>query len=188
MNSFDLTLFNLIHTPAGRWFLLDWLAIVVAVYLGYLMIIFFLVLVAKERDRKRKAYAFAWWALSAIASRGIIAPLFYFFYKRLRPFEALGIDTVFAPSANSALPSGHMAFYATFILPAFHLNKKWGWMYAGAVAGMGVARIYGAVHWPTDIIAGFAIAIAVSYGVKYALFRGTAALEKNEEEVVKTVE
>lgn len=174
MNTFDLTLFNIIHTPANRWFLLDWLDIFFAAYLGYVLIAFFLLLVFKEKNIRKRAYAFAWWALAAIVSRGIIAQVFYVVMHRPRPFEALGIDTVFAPAANASFPSGHMAFYATFILPVFYLNKKWGWIYAAGVTCMGVARVYGAVHWPTDIIGGMAIAIAVSYGVKYLLFGKTA--------------
>lgn len=193
MNSFDLSIFNFIHAPAGRWFLLDWLVIFFAVYLGYILVVLFFIMVFKEKDRKKRAYAFAWWALSAIASRGIIAQVFYFFYHKLRPFEALGIETVFTPGPNTAFPSGHMAFYATFIVPVFYLNRKWGWIYTAAVVGMGIARIYGAVHWPTDIIAGIVIALAATYGVKYFLFKEAAStevkkIEKEAEEIITTVE
>lgn len=188
MNPFDLALFNFIHAPAGRWFLLDWLAIFLAVYVGYILVVLFLVMVFKEKDRKKRAYAFAWWVLSAIVSRGIIAQVFYFFYHRLRPFEALGVESVFTPGPNTAFPSGHMAFYATFIIPVFYLNKKWGWIYTAAVAVMGIARIYGAVHWPTDIIAGIVIAVASSYGVKYFLFKETTPTEVKEDNKIKTVE
>lgn len=189
MNSFDLSIFNFIHASAGRWFLLDWLAILFAVYLGYVLIALFFVMVFKEKDRKKRAYAFAWWALSAIISRGIITQAIYFFYHRPRPFVALGIEPVFNHAAVASFPSAHMAFYVTFIAPVFYLNRKWGWIYLFGIGGMAIARVYGAVHWPTDILGGILIAAAATYGVKYALFREAAAPEKNkEEEVVKTVE
>ncbi len=172
MNTFDLALFNGIHAFAGRWFLLDWLAIFVAVYLAYLLVIIFLVLVIKEKKKKKRAYAFTWALLSLIISRGIIAEVIRFIYSRPRPFEALGFDPVFAAAKEGgAFPSGHMTGYAIFVLPAFYLNRKWGWIYLVSVLSMGVARIYGGVHWPTDILGGLVIAFAVSYGVKKALFR-----------------
>lgn len=170
MNPFDVTAFNFIHTLAGRWFLLDWFAILAAVYVAYVLIVAFLVLVAKEKDKKKKAYALAWAALGMIISRGIITPVIYFFYQRPRPFELLGIDPVFAHAPSASFPSGHMAAYATLVLPVWYLNKKWGVIYSISVLAMGVARVYGAVHWPSDIIAGIVLALGVSYGVKRLLF------------------
>lgn len=181
MNTFDSTLFNTIHGLAGRWFLLDWLDIFVAVYLAYLLVIMFLVLVIKEKDKKKKAYAFAWALLSIIISRGIITEVIRFIYSRPRPFEALGFDPVFAQAKEGgSFPSGHMTGYAILILPTFYLNRKWGWVYTGSIIAMGVGRIYGGVHWPSDIIGGIAIALAVSYGVKYALFRKPEVVSEEE--------
>lgn len=189
MNSFDLSIFNVLHAVADRWFPLDWLAIFFAEYLGYLLIAVFAIVVVKERDRKKRAYAFAWWALAAIISRGIVAQAIHFFYQRPRPFVALGIDPVFEHAATASFPSGHMALYATLIAPIYYLDKKWGWLYGFGVAGMAIARVYGAVHWPTDIIGGLAIAFAATYGVKKLLFRGPdAAPEEHGEDKVKTVE
>jgi undecaprenyl-diphosphatase len=189
MNPFDLTLFNFIHAPAGRWFLLDWLDIFVAVYLAYLLIAGFIYLLIKEKNIKKRAYALAWAVLALIVSRGIITELIQLFWNRERPFSALGIESVFNHANVQSFPSGHMAAYATFILPVFYLNRKWGWAYLGSVIAMGVARVYGAVHWPTDILGGFAIALAVSYGVKRALFKEDIAVEKMEEaEATKTIE
>lgn len=170
MNPFDISLFNFLHASADQWFLLDWLAILCAVYMGYVLVALFVLFVMHEKDRKKRAYAVAWALLSAIGARGIIAQAFYFFTMRQRPFVALGIEPVFDHAAVSSFPSGHMALYATLIMPMWYLNRKWGMMYAGAVGLMGIARIYGAVHWPTDILGGLAIALAVSYGIRYVLF------------------
>ncbi|KKU36146.1 MAG: hypothetical protein UX49_C0022G0001, partial [Candidatus Wolfebacteria bacterium GW2011_GWC2_46_275] len=46
-----------------------------------------------------------------------------------------------------------------------------------------VARIYGAVHWPLDIIGGIVIALGATYGVRYMLFREVAL--HTEVEVIK---
>lgn len=190
MNTFDLTIFNSLHNLAGKWFLLDWLDIIVAVYLAYILIAIFLILVIKEKDKKRKAYAFSWALLSMIISRGVITEIIRFIYSRPRPFEALGFDPVFAQAKESgAFPSGHMTAYATLIAPTFYLNRKWGWIYLISVISMGIGRIYGGVHWPTDIIGGIAIALAVSYGVKRLLFKDEVAAEKTKEvEIEKMLE
>lgn len=170
MNSFDLSIFNIVHASAGRWFLLDWLAILVAVYLAYVLVVFFILFAMNERNRKKRAYALAWGVLAVIISRGIITEVIRFFYERPRPFVELGIDPVFSHAVTDSFPSGHMAFYAALIAPVWYLNRKWGAIYAVLVGLMGIARIYGAVHWPTDIIGGIVIGVGVSYGVKYALF------------------
>lgn len=187
MNVFDTTIFAFIHEPAGRWFLLDWLDILIAVYVPYVLVAGFVYLVLKEKNIKKRAYAFSWALLGMIISRGIITEVIRFFYDRPRPFDALGIDTVFAyAKEKAAFPSGHMAAYMTLVLPVWYLNKKWGAVYLGSVIVIGIARVYGAVHWPTDIIGGIVIAVAVSYGVKYALFKEDGGPEKRDEvEVIK---
>ena len=176
MNSFDLTIFNFIHIPAGKWFLLDWLVIFFAIYVAYLLCAFLVVLLFNEKDRKKRAYAFAWVVLAMIVSRGIIAQAIHFFYQRTRPFVALEIEPVFNHTATAAFPSGHMALLATLILPVWYLNKKWGWIYLCSVIAVGAARVYGAVHWPTDIIAGIILGVGVSYIVKHFLFKEESEL------------
>lgn len=182
MNSFDLSLFNIVHGVADRWFLLDWLAIFFAVYLGYILVVIFLLTAAREKDRKKRFYALAWWALAAIVSRGIVTEVIYFFYQRTRPFVALGIEPVFNHATTASFPSSHMTFYATLVIPMYYLDKKWGWLFGFGVVGMAIGRIYGAVHWPLDILGGLAIAFAAVYGVKYALFRGSVISETKEKE------
>lgn len=181
MNTFDSTLFSAIHGLAGRWFLLDWLDIFVAQYLAYILVAGFIYLLIKEKNIKKRAYAFSWAVLGVIISRGLITEVIRFIHSRPRPFEALGFDPVFSQSAESgSFPSGHMTGFAILILPTFYLNKKWGWIYLGSIIAMGIGRIYGGVHWPTDIIGGFAIALAVSYGVKRMLFKKDVIVEKKE--------
>lgn len=182
MNSFDLSIFNVLHVLAGRWFLLDWLAILIAVYLAYAMAVFFVLFAMSERDRKKRAYALAWGALAVIISRGIITEVIRFFYERSRPFVELGIEPVFSHAVTGSFPSGNMTFYAALIAPVWYLNRKWGVLYVVAVGLMGIARIYGAVHWPTDIIGGIVIGLGVSYGVKYALFGKTEKKQNAEAE------
>lgn len=181
MNSFDLSMFNMLHGVADRWFLLDWLAIFFATYVGYILVVIFLTTIAQEKDRKKRLYALAWWALAAIVSRGIVTEAIYFFYQRMRPFVALGIEPVFNHGMTASFPSSHMTFYATLIVPMYFLNKKWGWIFGFGVAGMAIGRVYGAVHWPSDILGGLAIALIATYGVRYALLRERASVRQEEE-------
>jgi len=185
MNSFDLPIFNFLHASADRWFLLDWLATLFAVYAGYVMVALFLVTIMKERDRKKRAYAFAWWALAVIVSRGIITQAIHFFYARPRPDMELGIDSVFDYVGAPSFPSGHLALYATLVAPMWYLNRKWGTIYAVVVGLMGIARVYGAVHWPSDVLAGIALALAVTYGVRRLLL-GKGKIGQNKEEEKET--
>lgn len=137
-----------------------------------------------ERDRKKRAYAFMWWVLAAIIARGIIAQAIGFFYVRPRPAVALGIDPVFDYLGAASFPSGHLALYATLVAPMWYLDRKWGIAYAAVAGLMGIARIYGAVHWPTDVLAGIVLAMATTYGVKYLLFGKEKIRPKEEEKEV----
>lgn len=64
-------------------------------------------------------------------------------------------------------PSGHMALATALALTAGHyLPRKYHWWAFAWIAGVGLSRMYLGVHFPLDIVGGFAIGWA-----SYALFR-----------------
>lgn len=73
-----------------------------------------------------------------------------------------------------SFPSGHTTATAAFLFTLAMFAKR-PWAYAGAAAGtllMGASRTYLMVHYPTDIIGGFASGLAaaiVSYTIVMAI-------------------
>jgi len=64
-------------------------------------------------------------------------------------------------------PSGHVALATALALTMGHyLPKKYHWLIAVWIVGVGLSRIYLGVHAPLDVLAGFAIGWFC-----YALFR-----------------
>ncbi len=103
------------------------------------------------------------------------AALAAFALKRLihRPRPDLYPPVIPVPS-DPSFPSGHAAQAAAFcfclflIVCRFPLRIGWGWIGAVAVtltAAVGASRIYLQVHYPSDILAGVAIAILWCAGV-----------------------
>lgn len=83
---------------------------------------------------------------------------------RPRPPEALWLDVASGP----AFPSGHsaqsVALYGAIALVVWHLARPL-WVRLGAVLvaasialAVGASRVYLAVHWPSDVLCGWAIA------------------------------
>jgi putative hydrolase of the HAD superfamily len=77
--------------------------------------------------------------------------------------------------AKYAFPSGHTmsgtAFAAALILIFWPTRWRWPILVGGSLyaLGMGLSRMYLAVHWPSDVAAGWAMGAAVTLGVRLAL-------------------
>jgi len=167
---FDISLFNLIHNLAGRWWLFNWLGIFLAEYLPYLIVLFTFFILAKEKNWRQRIYFFALAGLSIILSRGIITEIIRFFYYRPRPFLALQFQSLLGNSdIAGSFPSGHAAAYFALALAAFYFYKKWGWWFLIAGAIMGIARIFVGVHWPSDVLVGALIGLTSAFLIKKIL-------------------
>lgn len=124
-------------------------------------------------------YRKSWRESFLVFFSGGLAVFFDLILKNLiqipRPFLALNnIQTLF-PEAGYAFPSGHATFFSALAFSIFFLNKKTG---LSAQAGyvfmffallIGIARIIAGVHFPIDILGGFALGALVAYAVAYFL-------------------
>ncbi|MCL5004376.1 MAG: phosphatase PAP2 family protein [Patescibacteria group bacterium] len=165
--SFDVSIFNLIGGLSRKWQILDWTGIFFAEYVGYFLVLYFLILLFKQEKIREKIYFFSFVSLSLILSRGIIAEALKFFISRPRPFSALNLQPLIdANGVNASMPSGHAAFYFALATAIFFFNKKAGWRFFAAALLTGIARIFTGVHWPTDILAGAIIGIISALIIK----------------------
>lgn len=82
-----------------------------------------------------------------------------------------------APEPTYSFPSGHAMGSATlaFVLIALAWTTRWRWPVVVVALmfmfGVGMSRVYLGVHYPSDILAGWAAAIAWTIAVYMAFFR-----------------
>lgn len=160
MLSADLSLFYAIHSLAGRSALFDAVIVCVGEYLIYgviAVVIGFSVYAWRAGDRE----LFAGYLLSiaaALAARFIVASGIRLVYERVRPFAALNISHLLNDSAYS-FPSGHTIFMFALATVVYRYNKIFAWCLAALGLLIGLARIAGGVHYPSDILGGIALGI-----------------------------
>lgn len=102
-------------------------------------------------------------------------------FARPRP----GLWQSIAPETTYSFPSGHamgaMTLACVVVLLCWGVRSRWGWHWrwpvtliaATFVLLVGLSRVYLGVHYPSDILAGWAAALAWAVGVYALVFTGT---------------
>ncbi len=104
-------------------------------------------------------------------------------FARIRPDLWLSI----APETTFSFPSGHAMASAALVsaLAVLLWPTRWRWPTLGFGAGfvvlVGLSRVYLGVHYPSDIIAGWAASVAWVVGVSTVLYGRVAKASVNAE-------
>lgn len=127
---------------------------------GFIWILIAALLLVFRKTRKTGITMSVSLALVFVIVNVIIKPLI----DRARPFEVsshiLNSIIIDLPSDGS-FPSGHTATAFAAATAVFCRNRKYGAVMLVMAFLMGISRLYFAVHFPTDVIAGFIIGVAV---------------------------
>lgn len=170
----DFYLFNLINQFAGRFVWLDALAVFLAN--GYFLILILLYLAMKNWKIYFPVMINA--TMAAILSRFAITNIIRLIVQRPRPFVENHVNFLLPQGIESSFPSGHASFYFAIATVVFLHNKKLGILFFIGSILMGIARVFGGVHWPSDILGGAIIGIIVGFIVKFLFQKFIAVKNK----------
>ena len=120
-----------------------------------------------ERDREirvqRQLGVFV--ALTSMALSSWAVFILNMFYFRPRPFVNADVALLFYKPTDSSFPSNAAAAVFGLAFGIWGVNRRLGYIAIVAASLYGLARVYAGVHYPLDILAGAAIAAAVTYVV-----------------------
>ncbi len=103
-----------------------------------------------------------------------IATILKYLFHTDRPFIALPDITALFQAANYSFPSGHATTFAALACGMYLLDRKWGIGFIVAAVLIGLARVAVGVHYPQDVLVGFAIGIAIALTLKYFFLEKTS--------------
>jgi len=114
-----------------------------------------------------------------ILSSAVIAYVCAYIIKEIatspRPFLVLAeneMTLLFKHGGYNSFPSGHTTFFAALAVSLTFFHKRLGALYLVGALLIGLTRIAGGVHWPIDILAGYALGGVVAWAV-YSILKNT---------------
>lgn len=113
-------------------------------------------------SRKRERRDTAWLAVVSIIIELIIVSLILKpVFMRVRPFLAYEIDILIPGPIGSSFPSGHAASSLAVAYLLFRENASYKYPIMLTALLMAFSRVYVYVHYPSDVIVGMVIGVAI---------------------------
>ena len=118
---------------------------------------------ARRRADAPVAVAGLLWAPLAVAVAELANLPIAAIVNRPRPFvDHTGLDVLVAGKEGThSFVSDHSTMSMGIAVALFLVNRRLGWIAGGLALLQGFCRMYMGVHYPTDVIGGFALATAV---------------------------
>lgn len=171
MESFNKTLFLMINSYAGKYYVLDFILSQLAQNFIWILILIEFYLFFLKNKKHIALFAFYTTMLSLTINQGV--GLFFF---HNRPFmDKIGFQIVSHLPENS-FPSDHSAFMLSisFIFIVFNFPKKFTYSILFLSLLSAFSRVYIGIHYPLDIIGGIiiaAFATVIIYMLKEKLYK-----------------
>lgn len=117
-----------------------------------------LVLCFTKRYRRHGILMLVSLATGCIIGEGILKHLF----ARVRPVDALGLSLLIKHPGGFSFPSGHSCSSFAAATCLWWANRKWRIGAVSIASLIAISRVYHGVHYPTDILCGAVLGIAVA--------------------------
>ena len=110
---------------------------------------------------RRKIFNFSLLFLSVFSS-WVLSSALKFIFQISRPYEVLNV-VPYVYEGGFSFPSSHAAMFGALTYCVFYLNKKAGYIFLVLTLVIGISRIVLGVHYPSDILAGFALGAFIGW-------------------------
>ncbi len=130
----------------------------------YLLVLAFVVFAVRHHEavREKLTLLFEGFAAAFIA-RFVFVEVIRLFVHRLRPFVANPHIHALLSESSYSFPSGHAAFFFALATAVYVHNKSASvWFFLAALL-IGMARVAAGVHYPSDILGGAVLGVAVGW-------------------------
>lgn len=166
MHSLDLSLFYTLYGLSGHAHWIDLVIVSVGEYLLYplLLLVVFFMYREWSKGHSMNVWGYSVAVLGALIARFGVAEAIRLVYHHPRPFITFNIPHLLTDTSYS-FPSGHTIFIFALATGVYRINKKFAYWLYGAGLLIGVARVAGGVHYPSDILGGIVLGVATSYAV-----------------------
>lgn len=165
MSSLDSALVEFFSGFTRHSVLVDWFVVVFSEYVPFLLVALFILLVFRQPSWVLRIRKLVEVGLVLAFAEGVSAGLIRFIWPRERPFVALGLEPLFQEYGFS-FPSRHAIWLAALACVVWSFNRKWGIRFWLVTLLIGLARVAAGVHFVSDIVAGFALALIFYWLVK----------------------
>lgn len=161
----DFLLFKKINHLAGRFFELDTFAIFCAEYLIIFIPVFLFLFYFLSKKEKRKEIIYG---IANLAIIVFLCWLINFLLKSIihRPRPFVDHPNIYLLLFNKApyqsFPSGHATVAFALAFATYLFNKKTGFFFFLLALLISWGRIFAGIHYPTDILGGFLIALFIT--------------------------
>lgn len=165
----NISLFFLIFNLNGKYAILDQLMIFGTAYLIYLVFLLVLFLGIKGGIKEKKAFLLI---ILGIPIAVLLIKGIHIFINEPRPFVTFNFPPVAPEAADASFPSRHATISSVIAFAFTYFKSRWTLLLLPVMLWIGVSRIFVGVHYPLDVIGGFAtglISILIALQVKNLL-------------------
>lgn len=183
----DKSFFFFLHSLSGKSALADGLIIFLGEYFIYVVGIIFIWVAFLDFKKigfePIADYAVA--VLAALATKLVVGWGIESFYYNSRPFVELSLPHLLTDFSYS-FPSGHTIFMFALATSVFFFNRKFSYFLFGSGLLVGLSRVAGGVHYPSDIAGGIVLGTLVGLAV-YVVWNYLFVQAREKEEAKENV-
>ena len=84
-------------------------------------------------------------------------------FARIRPYDMVEVEMLVEHLSDFSFPSGHTLVSFNAAIALHHYHRKWGVAALVLASLIACSRLYLFVHYPTDVVAGVLLAVALAW-------------------------